>query len=61
MGNRTRLPEMLARWRARGEAEAARADALAVVERWNAALAAGRGRAVVADDPRSRHRGHAVA
>ena len=43
MGNRTRLPEMLTRWRARGEAEAARADALAVVERWNAALATGRG------------------
>ena len=38
MGNRTRLPEMLARWRTRGEAEATRAEALAVVERWNAAL-----------------------
>ena len=43
MGNRTRLPKMLARWRTRGEAEATRAEALAVVERWNTALAAGRG------------------
>ena len=43
MGDRTRLPEMLARWRTRGEAEAARAEALAVIERWNAALSAGRG------------------
>src|SRR5579864_8510400 len=43
MGNRTRLPELLARWRTQGEAEAARAEALAVVERWNVALTAGRG------------------
>jgi hypothetical protein len=42
MGQRTRLPELLARWRTRDDAEAARVEALAVVERWNAALAAGR-------------------
>jgi hypothetical protein len=43
MGNRTRLPDMIATWRTRAEAEAARAEAQRVIERWNAALAAGRG------------------
>jgi hypothetical protein len=43
MGTRTRLPDMLTTWRTRAEAEAAVAEARRVVERWNAALAAGRG------------------
>jgi hypothetical protein len=43
MGNRTRIPDMHATWRARAEAKAAQAEAQRVVERWNAALAAGKG------------------
>ncbi len=43
MGNRTRVPDMLDRNRMRAETEAAKAEARAVVERWNAALAAGKG------------------
>jgi hypothetical protein len=42
MGNRTRLPDMRAKLQARADREAVRADALAVVERWNVALAPGR-------------------
>jgi hypothetical protein len=42
MGNRTRLPDMLSKWRMQAETEAARADAYRVVERWNQDLAAGR-------------------
>jgi hypothetical protein len=43
MGNRTRLPDMLTRWRTQAEAEAAREAAVHVIERWNLALAAGNG------------------
>jgi hypothetical protein len=43
MGNRTRIPDMHPKWRARAEAKAAQAEAQRVVERWNAALAAGKG------------------
>ena len=43
MGNRTRVPDMHATWRARAEAKGAQAEAQRVVERWNAALGAGKG------------------
>jgi hypothetical protein len=43
MGVRTRRPDMLATWRTRAEEKAAREDARRVIERWNAALTAGRG------------------
>jgi hypothetical protein len=39
MGNRTRLPDLIAKWRTRAEADAARAEVLGVVERWNERLA----------------------
>ena len=42
MGTRTRLPDMLAKWRTRAESEAAVAEARRVVERWNQELASGR-------------------
>src|ERR1700730_2963826 len=42
MGNRTRLPDMLVKWRSRAEAAAARAEAERVVERWNRAIEMGR-------------------
>jgi hypothetical protein len=42
MGNRTRLPDMIAKRRTRAEAEAARAEAVAVIDRWNELLATGR-------------------
>jgi hypothetical protein len=42
MGTRTRHPDMLAKWRTNAEAEACRAEARRVVERWNEELAAGR-------------------
>jgi hypothetical protein len=42
MGTRTRHPDMLAKWSTRAEAEACRAEARRVVERWNEELAAGR-------------------
>jgi len=42
MGNRTRLPDMLATWRSRAEEAAARADAERVIERYNRAIARGR-------------------
>jgi hypothetical protein len=42
MGNRTRLPDLLAKWRPQAEAEAARAEVRRVVERWNHELASGR-------------------
>jgi hypothetical protein len=41
MGVRTRRPDMLATWRTRAEAKVARERARRIVERWNAALAAG--------------------
>jgi hypothetical protein len=41
MGIRTRLPDMIATWRSRAEANAARTEARRVVDRWNAELAAG--------------------
>jgi hypothetical protein len=40
MGNRTRLPDMLAGWRTQAEAAATLGYAVRVVERWNLALAA---------------------
>jgi hypothetical protein len=46
--------------RARAAEKAVREDAVRVVARWNAALAAGRAR-VVADDPVRDHRRHTVA
>jgi len=42
MGNRTRLPDMLVKWRTRAEAAAARAEAERTVERWNRAIRMGR-------------------
>jgi hypothetical protein len=42
MGNRTRLPDMLVKWRTRAEAVAARAEAERTVERWNRAIRMGR-------------------
>jgi hypothetical protein len=42
MGNRTRLPDMTAKWRTQAEAEAARTEAQRVVTRWNEELAAGK-------------------
>jgi hypothetical protein len=38
---RRRLPDMIAQQRTRAEAEAARTEARAVIERWNRALATG--------------------
>src|SRR5580700_9742549 len=59
MGNRTRLPDMHATWRARSEAKAAQEEAQRVVERWNAALAAGKGAlwspTIRPPSPRERH------
>ncbi len=43
MGVRTRRPDMLATWRSRAKENAARDEARRIVERWNAALARGRG------------------
>jgi len=42
MGTRTRLPDMLTKWRMRAETEAAVAEARRVVERWNQELDSGR-------------------
>jgi hypothetical protein len=61
MGQRTRLPDMLTRWRTQAEAEAAVAEARRVVERWNAGAGGRARRAVVADDPMRDHHRHAVA
>jgi hypothetical protein len=35
MGNRTRIPDMHATWRARAEAKGAQAEAQRVIERWD--------------------------
>ena len=42
MGTRTRLPELLAKWRTRAQSEAAVAEARRVVVRWNEEIAGGR-------------------
>jgi hypothetical protein len=42
MGTRTRLPDMIAKWRTHAESEAAVAEARRVVVRWNEEIAAGR-------------------
>jgi hypothetical protein len=62
MGNRTRLPDMLVKWRSRAEAAAARAEAERVIERWNRAISMGRDVLAVAHDPlRDRRRPDAPA
>jgi len=43
MGIRRRIPDMIERWQERARTEAARVEARAVIARWNAALAAGKG------------------
>jgi hypothetical protein len=43
MGVRRRIPDMIERWQERARIEGTRIEARAVVDRWNAALAAGTG------------------